>query len=139
MEAIRPIGSEDKAAELRSQALRELAQGLRPAGKAGHLVSVTAANKATTEETDPRNRISEADLETMVRKLSDYVQAFERSLRFSVDEDSGRTLIKVVDTQTEEVIRQIPSEEALRILRHIADSGEGEKRGSQGFFVREQA
>lgn len=140
MEAIRPIGSEDKAVELRSQALQELAKGTAPAGKVvGQALSATASSKAATDETEIPNAIDAADLEAMVGKLGDYAQAFERSLRFSVDEESGRTLIKVVDAQTDELIRQIPSEEALRILRHIAAGSDGEKRGSQGFFVTERA
>ena len=42
-----------------------------------------------------------------------------RNLQFSVDEDSGRTVIKVVDTDSEEVIRQIPPEEILNISRSL--------------------
>ena len=42
-----------------------------------------------------------------------------RNLQFSVDGDSGRMVIKVVDSQTEEVIRQIPKEEVLEIARSL--------------------
>lgn len=36
-----------------------------------------------------------------------------QNLRFSIDDDTGRTIVKVVDAQTDEVIRQMPSEEVL--------------------------
>jgi len=49
-------------------------------------------------------------VESAVSKISDFVQNFQRDLQFSVDQDSGRTVIKVVDSETEQVIRQIPSE-----------------------------
>lgn len=54
------------------------------------------------------------------------VEAANRSMakanaqvQFAVDEDSGRTLIRVVDTESRQVIRQIPSEEMLAIARNI--------------------
>ena len=54
-----------------------------------------------------------------VSKISDFVQNLQRDLQFSVDQDSGRTVIKVVDSETEQVIRQIPSEEMLRIAERL--------------------
>lgn len=43
----------------------------------------------------------------------------QRSLSFSVDEVSGRSIIKVVDQQTDQLIRQIPTEEVLRVAQDI--------------------
>ena len=43
----------------------------------------------------------------------------QRSLSFSVDEASGRSVIKVVDQKTEQLIRQIPTEEVLRVAQDI--------------------
>lgn len=42
-----------------------------------------------------------------------------RNLLFSIDDDSGRTIVKVVDNATKEVIRQIPSEEILSIAKAL--------------------
>ena len=58
-------------------------------------------------------------VESAVSKISDYVQNFQRDLQFSVDKASGRTVIKVVDSETDQVIRQIPSEETLRIAEQL--------------------
>ncbi|HHJ17645.1 MAG TPA: flagellar protein FlaG [Gammaproteobacteria bacterium] len=58
-------------------------------------------------------------VESAVSKISDYVQNFQRDLQFSVDKASGRTIIKVVDSETDQVIRQIPSEETLRIAEQL--------------------
>ena len=49
-------------------------------------------------------------------------QSIDRKLQFSVDDSSGRTVIKVLDPQTDEIIRQIPSEEVLRLAERIADA-----------------
>ena len=58
-------------------------------------------------------------VETAVSQISDFVQNFQRDLVFSVDRDSDRLVVKVVDSETQEVIRQIPSEEMLRIARNL--------------------
>ena len=42
-----------------------------------------------------------------------------QNLRFSIDDDTGRTIVKVVDMQTDEVIRQMPSKEVLAISKAI--------------------
>ena len=63
-------------------------------------------------------------LADVVKHLNDYVQSIQSDLQFSVDEDSGRTVVKVVDTQTKEVIRQFPSEEALNLAKTLP-KGEG--------------
>ncbi len=54
-----------------------------------------------------------------VTKLNDYVQTVQRDLRFQLDDDSGKTIITVVDSQTSEVVRQIPDDVALRLARDL--------------------
>lgn len=65
--------------------------------------------------------VGEKQLEQAVSKINDYVQNQQRTLQFSVDEDSGRNVVKVLDKLTEEVIRQIPQEEVLVIARRIEE------------------
>lgn len=42
-----------------------------------------------------------------------------RDLRFSVDEETGRTVVKVLDSRSGEVIRQIPPEEMLALAEDL--------------------
>ncbi len=56
-----------------------------------------------------------------ISNLNDYAQNLKRQLHFSVDEDSGRTVIKVTDPETDEMIRQIPPEEVLRIAESLEE------------------
>ena len=58
-------------------------------------------------------------LENSVQRLSELVQSVQRDLQFSIDQQSGKTVITVLDSTTEEVIRQIPSEEVLTLARNI--------------------
>jgi flagellar protein FlaG len=75
-----------------------------------------------------------ANLEQALQDLNGYVQTVQRNLQFDVDDTSGHTIIRVVDSKTEEVIRQIPSEEVLALARHLKSMGEGE----QGLFLKEK-
>lgn len=58
-----------------------------------------------------------------VRKAAEDIERFLRDagheLSFAVDDDTGRTVISVRDPATGELIRQVPSEEALRIARNL--------------------
>ena len=62
------------------------------------------------------------DIKRAVERLSEFVEGSRRSLRFRVDDLSGRTVITVVNSTTDEVIRQIPAEEVLALARNLRDS-----------------
>ena len=64
-----------------------------------------------------------SQVESAVSQISEFVQNLQRDLQFSVDEDSGRIVIKVIDSETNEVIRQIPPEDALRLARDLGSAG----------------
>lgn len=61
----------------------------------------------------------EADAQEAADTLQKVVSSLGHDLKFSVDKDSGEVVVKIVDPVSEEVIRQIPSEEALRIAKAI--------------------
>ncbi len=50
-----------------------------------------------------------------VDQIQKFTQTLTQNLKFSIDEDTGKMVIKIVDAQTQEVIRQMPSEEAIKI------------------------
>jgi flagellar protein FlaG len=59
------------------------------------------------------------DVKQAVEKLNQAVLGYSDSLQFSVDEESKRPIVKLIDTKTKEVIRQFPSEEAISIAKAI--------------------
>lgn len=66
------------------------------------------------------NEPNQQELEVVVNNVNNFVQNIQRSIHFSVSESSGRTIIEVYDAQTDELIREIPSEEMQRISEAIA-------------------
>lgn len=55
-----------------------------------------------------------------VTDMQDFVQATHHNIQFQLDENSGRMLVKVTERDTGEVIRQIPSEEAVRLAESLS-------------------
>lgn len=54
-----------------------------------------------------------------VKQIEQFTQSVAQNLKFSIDEDTGKTVVKIMDSQTNELIRQIPSEEAINIARTL--------------------
>lgn len=61
----------------------------------------------------------QARLNQVVDDLNSYAQNVRRELHFSVDKESGHTVIKVVDSESQEVVRQIPPEEVTEMSQHL--------------------
>ncbi len=65
-----------------------------------------------------------ADEKTLQKAVSDitaYVQNLQRDLQFRIDTELGRIVVSVVDSETKEIIRQIPSEEVLARARFLEE------------------
>jgi flagellar protein FlaG len=63
--------------------------------------------------------VDKADLETAVKKLNDLVAPALQTVEFSIDSQSERLVVKVVDTSTKQVLRQIPNEEVLAMSKTL--------------------
>lgn len=80
---------------------------------------------AEPAEADPK------EVQQRVEELNAAMKQHASSILFSIDEESGRTIVKVVDTDTDTVLRQYPSKELLAISKQIDKF--------QGMFIKTQA
>lgn len=69
-------------------------------------------------------------LKELVGELNESTQMARHHLSFNIDEGSGRTVVKVIDTETDQVIRQIPSEHVLAIAETIRERTKDEDIGT---------
>ena len=82
---------------------------------------VADPSKAKVEAAAPTaEKSSRSDLEKAVTDIKEFVQAAQRSLDFSIDDSTHQVVVKVIATNTGEVIRQIPSETALKLAQSLA-------------------
>lgn len=70
--------------------------------------------------------------EELARRISEQISIEKRSLAFEVNDSLGTTVVSVIDRETDEVIRQIPSEEFIRIAETIRQLNEQVRSGNQG-------
>ena len=95
---------------------RPTAPAQRPA-EVEHSKDASAADKPVEDTgSEPES------LDEVVSDLNNLVRDLHRELQFTVDDKSGDTVIKVVDRETDEVVRQIPSEEVMRMRRHLQET-----------------
>lgn len=94
-------------------------------------VSAEAVKVSSDAVQATRATADSGDVKKAVEKLNQTVTSFNRSLQFSVDEDTKMNIVKLVDVDSKEVIRQIPSEEVLSIAKAIDKL--------QGMLIEEKA
>ncbi|HJW24567.1 MAG TPA: flagellar protein FlaG [Rhodocyclaceae bacterium] len=80
---------------------------------------IDASPSGATRSGQQTSPVSREQTEEAVRRIKEFVQPINDSIQFSLDEDTGFTVVKVVDLQTKEVLRQIPSEEAINIAKAL--------------------
>ena len=67
----------------------------------------------------PQAPPSDTELQTAVAQINQVLKAHNNSLQFEIDRATGKTIVRVIDDDTKEVVRQFPSEEVLAIGRAI--------------------
>lgn len=70
-----------------------------------------------------------------VTQLNKAPQTQSQGLEFSIDQDSKRTVVKVIDQSTKEVLRQFPTEEALEMAKSL----DAQAKSSKGFLIKQTA
>lgn len=83
-----------------------------------------AASEAVEEATPTQ-------IETAVREVNASLASRSISLQFEIDKDTDKVIVKVVDQTSGEVIRQIPTEEVVRIAKVMGEAN--------GLLVNQQA
>lgn len=81
-------------------------------------------------EAKPSDSASSPRVEEAVTQIAKFVAQTQSEISFSVDKDSGLDVVKVIDSKTKDVIRQIPSEEVIAIAQALDKL--------QGLFVRDK-
>ena len=83
----------------------------QPASSARLQPGAPANTNTTTGAAEP----SLAAVRLATRQVEQAVRAQASSLNFSIDQSSGKTMVKVTDSETGQVLRQIPSDEMLSL------------------------
>jgi len=86
--------------------------------------SLVAVASGKGKGADPTVALDHGAVEKAVEKLNQSTQFSSQGLRFSIDEETGKTVVKVIDSATQDVLRQMPTVDALA-LAHAIDKMKG--------------
>lgn len=81
----------------------------------------TAVSSAEADVQSQQSQAQGGNLESAVADIQSFVQTVKRGLDFNVDDSSGEVVVKVIDTDSGKLIRQIPSEELLKLAERLED------------------
>jgi len=78
------------------------------------------SNSIRSSETEDKSAsVTEQELQKAVERLKDHVQNLDREFHFNVDKETGDVVVKVVNPENNQVVRQIPSEELLKLVQRL--------------------
>lgn len=89
-------------------------------------VQVAASAVQAVSPAEERQKVKQA-----VEQVNKAVPSFSHNLQFSVDEDTNKNIVRVVDTESGELIRQIPAQEIIEIAKALDKL--------QGMIIRQKA
>jgi flagellar protein FlaG len=89
----------------------------------GTTPAITNTKAAPVQTTDAVTRVlpapSAEQVKQAVSDINKSMQALSQGIEFSIDDESKQNIVKVIDPQTKEVIRQMPSQEAIEIAKAL--------------------
>ncbi|MDN3610677.1 flagellar protein FlaG [Vibrio ostreicida] len=91
-------------------------------------VSTSETRKQTTEAVEQaievsqkREKLNREERQRVVQQMNEFISSINTGLAFRVDEESGRDVVTIYEADTGDIIRQIPDEEMLQILRRLRE------------------
>ena len=76
------------------------------------------------EQTPAREevKIEDREIDNAVRELQMVTKAFNRRLQFTINRELDQVVVKVIDAETDKVIRELPSEEIQKLHVRIREA-----------------
>jgi len=63
--------------------------------------------------------VDKAQISDALAKMSKTIEFFNKRLKFSIDENSKRIVVKVIDSDSNQVVREIPPKEVLKFVANL--------------------
>lgn len=93
--------------------------------------NLEAGGQASNNASPAHVTAGDKDFQQALKDVQSAISKVSSGLEFSYDQDFDKTIVKVVDSATDEVIRQIPSEEFLRMSKALDKL--------QGLLIKQEA
>lgn len=127
-----PSGNSIPIQPVADSAVRQSAASLSMPGNAEMRVGGLQKNAVGgANALEKQTSATQENVDQAVRQMNDMLQTLSQKLEFSVDKETDAFVVKVVDKDTKELIRQIPSEEMLELAKALGKL--------QGLLIKDKA
>ncbi len=107
------------SAQLPAVASAAQAQGQQQTGLRG---STDRQLNSVVVAPSEQHAVTADSLGEALSSIKDFVHSIRRDLNFDLDDESGKMVVRVTDRATGEVVRQIPTEDALRLAESLEEA-----------------
>ena len=114
----------DKAVNVQSVAVVRQAE---PVHSVQRVATENEVNSVAKER--QRTALNPESIEKLIEDVNEQPQIKQRALHFSIHEETGKTVVKIRDRDTNEVIRQIPSDQVIAIAERVHELLDEKGRG----------
>lgn len=117
--AIESMNAANVAASSVQQSTPPEASQAQQAQKSQEVQQVPQQDARVQESIQETEQVTAEQLEAAIERLNELMKEGQRSLAFSVDKELDEVVVKVMDTKTDQLIRQIPNEESLKFAKNL--------------------
>ncbi|WP_445366940.1 flagellar protein FlaG [Methylomonas sp. BW4-1] len=130
------VAKADKQTDEKSFAGARVEADKRNSGISALQNDSTVSSSVSNQDQDKQNEAKPSfdSVKKAADKGNSLLQSVNRNLQFKVDDSTKELVVKVVDSETGDVVRQIPSEEMLAFIRRMQ-----ELDGQQGSMIQDRA
>lgn len=89
--------------------------------RSNETIIVNQANGVNPVQPDRDESVSKQQLDKLIEDGNKVLQRMDTQLRWSVNKESNQMIVKVLDTQTNEVLREIPPEKYLELVQNLCE------------------
>ena len=101
------------------QGPRDRASASKPGLEESQTQDRRTVSRVNSESGSVTQEVNLSDLEKIVAQVQESLKPVESRIQLSVDQDLNRVVVKVVDSDSGELIRQLPPEDVLQVQRFL--------------------
>lgn len=98
---------------------------LTPAVNATSGVKPMVDQQKAAQPENAAQPLTNEQIEKTVDEIRRHIEPVDQNLLFSIDKETGKTIVRLIDSSTKEILRQIPSEELIAIARALGKGQSG--------------
>ena len=120
IESIKSIGNKNSAASYVPPVADESGNSVKIVNDTPKTSETTSENQnAANQSTMATKKVAQSTIDNTISETNSKIKMSNTQLQYSVDKETQRISIKIIDKDTDKVIREVPPEETLEAIKKI--------------------